>query len=136
MEQRNLKHLFHHPLIYPPPSIRHIEMMIASERKNNRGKIQIMGDVLALGTSGIRKTHIMYKANLSYEQVHLYLGELIGKRLIAQDVSPEGVIYRTTEKGREFLLYYTHLVEFLEEKKQEPEVEQSSPFISSRSWVR
>ena len=111
-------------------------MMIASERKNNRGKIQIMGDVLALGTSGIRKTHIMYKANLSYEQVHLYLGELIGKRLIAQDVSPEGVIYRTTEKGREFLLYYTRLVQFLEEEKREPEVELSSPFISSKSWVR
>jgi predicted transcriptional regulator len=112
-------------------------MMIASERKNNRGKIQIMGDVLALGTSGIRKTHIMYKANLSYEQVHLYLGELIGKRLITQDVSPDGVIYRTTEKGREFLLYYTRLAEFLEEEeKQEPEVESSSPYISSRSWVR
>ena len=96
-----------------------------------------MGDVLALGTSGIRKTHIMYKANLSYEQVHLYLGELIGKRLIAQDVSPDGVIYRTTEKGREFLLYYTRLVEFLEEEeKQKPEVEPSSPFISSRGWVR
>ena len=96
-----------------------------------------MGDVLALGTSGIRKTHIMYKANLSYEQVHLYLGELIEKRLIAQNVSPDGVIYRTTEKGREFLLYYTRLVEFLEEEeKQEPEVESSSPFISSRSWVR
>src|SRR3712207_6424075 len=112
-------------------------MMIASERKNNRGKIQIMGDVLALGTSGIRKTHIMYKANLSYEQVHLYLGELIGKRLIAQDVSPEGVIYRTTEKGREFLLYYTRLVEFLEEEaRREPEVELSSPYISTRAWVR
>jgi predicted transcriptional regulator len=39
-------------------------MMIASERKNNRGKIQIMGDVLALGSSGIRKTHIMYKPQL------------------------------------------------------------------------
>ena len=136
MEQRSLKHLFHHPLIYLPPSIKHIEMMVTPERKNNRGKIQIMGDVLALGTSGIRKTHIMYKANLSYEQVHLYLGELIGKRLIAQDVTPDGVIYRTTEKGREFLLYYTRLVEFLEEEKQEPEVESSSPFISSRSWVR
>jgi predicted transcriptional regulator len=111
-------------------------MMVTPERKNNRGKIQIMGDVLALGTSGIRKTHIMYKANLSYEQVHLYLGELIGKRLIAQDVTPDGVIYRTTEKGREFLLYYTRLVDFLEEEKHEPEVEPSSPFISSRSWVR
>jgi predicted transcriptional regulator len=78
----------------------------------------------------------MYKANLSYEQVHLYLGHLIGKRLIAQDVSPDGVVYRTTEKGREFLLHYTRLVEFLEEEKQEPEVEFSSPYISSRSWVR
>jgi len=112
-----------------------IEMMMTSERKNNRGKIQIMGDVLALATYGIKKTHIMYRANLSYEQVHLYLGELIGKRLITQDVSPkDGVVYRTTEKGREFLLYYTHLVEFLEEEKQEPEAELSSPYISS-SWI-
>jgi predicted transcriptional regulator len=92
-----------------------------SERKNNRGKIQIMGDVLALGTSGIKKTHIMYKANLSYEQVHLYLGELIAKRLIAQDAScrsSEGIVYRTTEKGREFLQYYTRLTECLEEEEE------------------
>ena len=125
-------------LIYPALSIGHIEMMTTmSERKNNRGKIQIMGDVLALATSGIKKTHIMYRANLSYEQVHLYLGELIGKRLITQDVSPEGVVYRTTEKGREFLLHYTRLVEFLEEEaKQESEVELSSPYIRSRSWMR
>jgi predicted transcriptional regulator len=129
--------MFHHPLIYHPSSIEHIEMMVTSERKNNRGKIQIMGDVLALGTSGIRKTHIMYKANLSYEQVHLYLGELIGKRLIEQDVSPDGVVYRTTSKGREFLLHYTRVVELLEEEaRQESEVELDSPFISSRSWVR
>src|SRR5919112_253310 len=113
--------------------LRVIEMMTMSERKNNRGKIQIMGDVLALATSGIKKTHIMYRANLSYEQVHLYLGELIGKRLVAQDVSSDGVVYRTTTKGREFLLHYTRLVEFLEE---EPTVELSSPYISSRSWVR
>jgi predicted transcriptional regulator len=105
-----------------PLSIGIIEMMstTTSERKNNRGKIQIMGDVLALGTSGIKKTHIMYKANLSYEQ----------------DVSSDGVVYRTTEKGREFLLCYTHLMELQEEEKQEPELEFSSPYISSRSWVR
>jgi predicted transcriptional regulator len=102
-----------------------MEMMY--ERKNNRGKIQIMGDVLGLATSGIKKTHIMYRANLSYEQVHLYLVDLIGKRLIAQDVSPDGVAYRTTTKGREFLQYYTRLVEFLEE---EPEVELSAPYVS------
>ncbi|HJU94729.1 MAG TPA: winged helix-turn-helix domain-containing protein [Nitrososphaera sp.] len=122
---KGLKRLFHRA---PNLSndVKNTEMMY--ERKNNRGKIQIMGDVLGLATSGIKKTHIMYRANLSYEQVHLYLGELIEKRLIAQDVSPDGVVYRTTTKGREFLLYYTRLVEFLEE---EPEVEVSTtPYIS------
>ena len=128
-----MKRLFHHrPNL--SNNLKNMEMMY--ERKNNRGKIQIMGDVLGLATCGIKKTHIMYRANLSYEQVHLYLGELIGKRLMAQDVSSNGVIYRTTEKGREFLLYYTRLVEFLEEEKQEPKVELSSPYISSRSWTR
>ena len=85
-----------------------------------------MGDVLALATSGIKKTHIMYKANLSYEQVHIYLTELIGRRLIGQDVSQDGVVYRTTEKGREFLKQYTRLIEFLEE----PQVEMSAPYIT------
>jgi predicted transcriptional regulator len=95
------------------------------ERKNNRGKIQIMGDVLSLATSGIKKTHIMYRANLSYEQVHLYLAELSGKKLIRQDVSQDGVLYRTTEKGREFLELYRRLTEFLED----PQVELSVPYV-------
>ena len=112
-----------------------IEMM-ASERKNNRGKIQIMGDVLSLATSGIKKTHIMYRANLSYEQVYLYLEELISKRLIAQDVSADGVVYRTTEKGREFLSYYSHLTELLVESKQDQALELSSPYVNSMGWMR
>src|SRR5215212_9825562 len=120
-------HLIYHTLV---KEHRHMMTMTPQQRKNNRGKIQIMGDVLTLATSGIKKTHIMYRANLSYEQVHLYLGELIGKRLIAQDVSSEGVVYRVTEKGREFQLYYTRLVEFLKEEKQEQlENELTAPYI-------
>ena len=74
-----------------------------------------MGDVLSLATAGIKKTHIMYRANLSYEQVHMYLAELMGKRLVAQDISDDGVVYRTTDKGREFLQYYMRITEFLED---------------------
>jgi predicted transcriptional regulator len=109
-------------------------MMAMSERKNNRGRIQIIGDMLA--TSGIKKTHIMYRANLSYEQVHLYLEELIGKALVAQDVSSDGVVYRITEKGREFLLYYTRLVEFLDKQKQEMDVESSPAYHDNRTRMR
>ena len=80
-----------------------------SERKNNRGKIEIMADVLALSTSGIKKTHIMYRANLSYEQILYYLNQLLGKGLISQDVSDGAIVYRTTEKGREFLVCYSRM---------------------------
>ena len=104
-------------------SVKYEEIM--SERKNNRGKIQIMGDVLALASSGIKKTHIMYKANLSYEQVHLYLSEMMEKGLVMQDVSPEGVVYRATEKGREFLLHYSRLAEFIDE----PILPLSAPYL-------
>lgn len=86
-----------------------------SERKNNRGKIEIMADVLALSTSGIKKTHIMYRANLSYEQILHYLNQLISKGLIAQDISDGALVYRTTEKGREFLACYSRMSDLIME---------------------
>jgi predicted transcriptional regulator len=88
-----------------------------TERKNNRGKIQIMGDVLGLATSGIKKTHIMYRGNLSYEQAHQYLSELMEKGLVDRDITNDGTTYRTTDKGREFLSYYNRIVEFLDDRE-------------------
>lgn len=73
-----------------------------------------MGDVLGLSTAGIKKTHIMYRANLSYEQVHMYLAELIEKGLLEQAATDEGVVYRTTGRGREFLHYYGHIIRLLD----------------------
>ncbi len=78
-----------------------------------------MGDVLGLATSGIRKTHIMYRANLSYEQVHMYLAELIERGLLAQHATDEGVVYRTTERGREFIYFYTKIVDFMDSSPQQ-----------------
>lgn len=86
-----------------------------SDRKNNRGRIEIMADVLSLSTSGIKKTHIMYKANLSYEQILYYLNQLLSKGLIAQDLSDGALVYRTTEKGREFLACYSRMSELITE---------------------
>lgn len=86
-----------------------------SERKNIRGRIEIIADILALCTSGIKKTHIMYKANLSYEQILYYLNQLLTKGLVVQDVSEGAIVYRTTEKGREFLHCYSRLSELITE---------------------
>jgi predicted transcriptional regulator len=93
-----------------------------SERKNNRGKIEIMADVLSLSTSGIKKTHIMYRANLSYEQIIHYLNQLLGKGLIAQVAADGSLVYRTTEKGREFLACYSRMSELIAESYQDEKV--------------
>lgn len=74
-----------------------------------------MADVLSLSTAGIKKTHIMYRANLSYEQIIHYLTQLLGKGLLAQDASDGALVYRTTEKGREFLNCYSRMTELITE---------------------
>lgn len=84
-----------------------------SELKNHRGKIEIMADMLALSTGAIKKTHIMYRANLSYEQLLYYLNQLLNKGLIMQDLVDGSPIYRTTEKGREFIECYTHMMNLI-----------------------
>jgi predicted transcriptional regulator len=84
-----------------------------SARKNNRGKIEIMADILNLSTVGIKKTHIMYRANLSYEQILFYLGELQDKGLLEQRIEDGTTVYGTTERGREFLGHFSHMSELM-----------------------
>jgi hypothetical protein len=45
-------------------------------------------------------------------------------------------VFRTTEKGRDFLSYYSHLTELLEEGKHLQEVELSSPYFGTMNWMR
>lgn len=89
-----------------------------SARKNNRGKIEIMADILNLSTIGIKKTHIMYRANLSYEQILYYLGELQGRGLLEQRVEDGTTVYGTTERGREFLGLFSNMSELMTEFPQ------------------
>ncbi|MFZ0511235.1 MAG: winged helix-turn-helix domain-containing protein [Candidatus Nitrosopolaris sp.] len=85
----------------------------------NRGKIQITADILCLSTVAIKKTHIMYKGNLSYEQVRYYLTDLLNNDLLSQHILEDGIVYRTTEKGREYLRHYTQLMDLVKEKENE-----------------
>lgn len=85
------------------------------KNENNRGKIQIMADIVDLCKAGIRKTHLMYKGNLSYEQINRYLYELLEKELIIQNLDDGILTYRATEKGRSFLQYYNMMLSILDE---------------------
>lgn len=87
--------------------------MLVNERKNSRGKIEILADILFHCQVGLKKTYIMLRANLGYEQLCYYLPHLINTGLVTQVIEAGTVIYRTTETGREFLKNYYNIMNLI-----------------------
>jgi predicted transcriptional regulator len=80
-----------------------------------RDRMQIIHDILtAIQKKGgkIKPTHLLYKSNLSYQRMNLYLDELIEKGLVAKDFDDENKFYTLTEKGYIFLAEYQRMSEF------------------------
>jgi predicted transcriptional regulator len=70
-----------------------------------RHRLEIIRDILLVvsGNEGVRKTHIMYGANLGYKILVRYLDELLKLGLLeCEDKS----CYRLREKGEKFLRLY------------------------------
>jgi len=77
------------------------------KRRNN---VDIMADILRVAMGGAKKTWIVYRANLNFKIVKEYLFELTEKGLLT---TIEGsTLYRTTEKGLEFLEQYDNFRKF------------------------
>ncbi|AFU57679.1 hypothetical protein Ngar_c07360 [Candidatus Nitrososphaera gargensis Ga9.2] len=78
--------------------------MQREEKVRNRSKLDIIYDILASATGGVRKTHIMSRANLSSEQMNFYFNTLLHHSLLdAEKDSDDNLVYRTTQKGIKFL---------------------------------
>ena len=84
------------------------------ERK--RSRMQIISDMLAIiqdkNIAGIKPTHLMYKANLSHNQMKAYLDELTKKILVERNSTKNGDRIFVTKQGRDFLLQYARMKEF------------------------
>src|SRR5947208_15681875 len=82
-------------------------------RNVNRGRIEIIGDILQACLDGVTKrTHIMYKGNLRYSMLKEYTEELTRKGLIAEINTSS---FATTDKGTAFQKYYEAIREMLAE---------------------
>jgi len=65
-------------------------------KRNNR---DIEADILNIARTGTRKTWIVYGANLNFNIVKKYIKNLISKGFLEYD----GTLYRTTNKGKEYM---------------------------------
>jgi len=74
------------------------------DKIKNRSKLDIIYDILISATGGVKKTHIMSRANLSSEQMNFYFTTLLHHSLLdAEKDSEDNLVYRTTQKGVRFL---------------------------------
>jgi len=60
----------------------------------------------------MKPTHLMYKANLSHQQMNNYLSELIDNNLVEKTLEDKRQVISMTKKGDEFLQRYNQLKEF------------------------
>ena len=74
----------------------------------NRGRLEIISNLLTIARNGSLKTHLMYGANLSYLMVTEYLDILLRSGLIVENNGNEtnSKQYKTSEKGAKFLELY------------------------------
>jgi len=73
-----------------------------------------MANILLAANGGAKKTHIMYKCNLSFKQLHAYLEFLIEMRLLKSisektETNENLLLFETTKKGQAFIKAYDNL---------------------------
>lgn len=66
-----------------------------------RGTMEMIASILEVCLEGTKKTHIMYRANVSNEPLNSYL-----QLLIESGMLEKSNVYRTTVKGRIYLEHF------------------------------
>ena len=93
-----------------------------------RDKLVIMAEIVAIAKEGTSKTHIMFKANLSFSQLNQYLALLLQTSLLEKSVYNGREIYKATLKGMEFMERQCQIINLLNEDMRKSHVKTLIPF--------
>jgi predicted transcriptional regulator len=83
-----------------------------------RGRLSIIADILDVAKIGAIKTRIMYGASLSFSQLEDYLSFLLSANLLKVVDNPRRPLYKTTNKGLQYLQCYMEIGELLKKEKE------------------
>ena len=84
-----------------------------SNTSGRRDRHDIVAEILETARGGAIKTHIMYKAKLSYSQLEEYTALLVEKGFLQKHITFKHKraqdIFKTSEQGEEFIRGYRTL---------------------------
>jgi predicted transcriptional regulator len=78
-------------------------LLLNDKTPKRRDKIVIMAEIMSIARKGTSKTHVMFKANLSFSQLNEYIEILLQANLLEKSVIEGKELYTTTKKGQEFM---------------------------------
>lgn len=83
-------------------------------RRKNRSRYQVYAEMLKVCAVPTKKTHIMFKCNLSYAMLEECLGTMIRKSWIESFITDDGEKhYVATDEGRKVLKILNEAAELL-----------------------
>ena len=85
--------------------------------------MDIYYDILSAARQSVRKTHIMYRSNLSYKQLDIYLRALVDCKLIEEGIEDGARVYNVTSRGLNFIELFENISEYLIPNRMNPPLE-------------
>ena len=102
---------------------------VTENKPKRRDKLVIMAEIIDIAKKGTSKTHIMFKANLSFSQLNEYLSTLTTAGLLEECSIEERGIFRATEKGLYFVEKQCEVISLLNIDYCETKVKTSFNFM-------
>jgi len=84
------------------------DLGLSRKKNKNRGRLEIIRDMLSAASEKTKKTRLMYQASLSYRLLEKYLNSLLESRLVER---VDDSFYLITWRGKEFLQSYDDYLE-------------------------
>ena len=91
-------------------------MSVLDNPRRRRDRMFIMAEILEVALDGALKTHMMYRANLSFAQLNEYLKLMLDLRLLEITGKNGKTVYKTTSKGMRYLQSYRDINELLKKE--------------------
>ena len=84
----------------------------------NRNELDIIACMLRISRRGATRTQLMYRANLSFKLLGLYLDTLVALNMVEIRGENQRKSYHINRRGRQFLEYYHGLKKLMSPKAE------------------